>query len=1051
MATVGFNDFTPSTNDSDYRWWQANPSIEYTVNLALDTLDEIYTFVAYVPLNEDYTLPGTFNLNANVAYAATGAGDDTINFPTVMADPDDPSLLPSYTITVVAGSGNDTINKVPDFGVNNATTITLIAYGGAESDLINGGKQSDFLHGDSYNTINFSNTLVQNNQLALPTPDSAAGDDSLFGYRGSDTIHGGAGNDVIDAGPRGYGDTDVVTGGPGADNFLLSYNADGTAGGTDFWSIWAQNLVNDEVGQVVSSVVADLLGAGASIADGIALGGLGQILGASVESFVDFLIALEASPTPSSGPDVLVVTDFDPSEDVIFVPVAQNVTLNNSVEFFQNAAGVNGWGIKFSDNDSNTYAEVMLSEDFLKSVGVSQEQSNTAQALLQSVLSRSTVIESDGGFDSLTSQNVLSLLPGGGYSAPSNTPVVPAGTKLAAWGAIGPIVADGSVAGIGDAGTINFGTQYSDALTSNPHFVNPADFTLSDSGPLPTLIQGYAGNDLIFGTTHSDTLAGGDDNDVIYTFMADIENGELVPETVTGGRGADTVYTGASGGTFDGGDGGDTLIFFYGEQIDSSKTPAKAYQVVIDLTATTPIIIDAVPTGSTNVAPDSTTPPFTTALNTYSVTNFETFIGGPLNDWVRGSNGTTIGGGAGPDYLDIGAGDMGLTYQTSAKGVTAVLQQGLLELKGGDATGDVLVNMMTGSTYNVSSLTGSEENDSLYIVASGTTMYGLGGTDTFGLFFDPNNTVSMVEIPDFGQDDIIDLRKIGATSFGQLQIIDGFAFEYTDPTTNQQLRALLNDNNLPLTASNFIFASAASGTAVGSRRDDGIVGGGDDDQFDGRGGDDALHGNDGDDELIGRQGNDLLIGGNGRDSLLGGAGSDRLEGGRGADSAHAGGGADYVHLGAGADIGRGGAGDDTLHGGGSADTLTGGSGDDEILGQNGEDVLRGMDGDDRLLGGAGEDVLFGGAGDDTLTGGLDADRMAGGEGEDLFLLRFGDIEGDIIVDFDAGEGDRITIADDRALTVSEVSDGIFSVTDGRFTQTFEAAGASLDDISVILV
>lgn len=1048
-ATIGFNDLTASTSDGSYLWWQADPATVYTVDLALSPADSDYTIVAYIPLGIAFGEGATFNLNANIAFAATGPGDDVINFPEVPASSTDPFDLPDYTITVVAGPGDDLVSPVPDFSLSNASTISLVAYGGAGSDTVHGGRQNDLIHGDSYNTIDFSEDLPQDNALADETPDTFAGDDQLFGYRGSDTISGGPGNDVIDAGPRGYGDTDTATGGPGADNFLLSYNTDAATGGTDFWSIWGQNLTNDEVGQVVSSVVSEVLGEGASVAAGFALGGLGQILGATVESFIDFLIALDASETPTGGPDVLIVTDFDPSEDVIFVPVSEEVSLNNTVEYFESSTGPNGWGIQFSDDDDNTYAQVMLGDDFLTSLGIEQEDSTAAKSLLDSVLARSTVIGADGGMEQLTSDNVLQLLPGGGYTAPSATPIVPAGTRLAVWGAIGPVVADGSVAGFGDEGSITFGSAYSDALTSNPRLVNPETFTLSDSADAATLIEGYAGNDLIFGTTYSDTLSGGDDDDVIYTFLADIEDGELVPETVDGGRGDDTVYTGASGGTFTGGDGGDALIFFYGAQIDPSKSPQQAYQVVIDLTAQTPFIGDAVATGSTDVAP--TTQPFTEALNSYTVTGFETFIGGPLNDWIRGSNGSVIGGGAGPDYLDVGAGAMGLTYQTSSEGVSVMLQPGRVVLSGGDATGDKLANLQTGSTYNVTNLTGTSSGDELYMVAADTTIYGGGGGDTFGMFFDPTNQVSLIQMPDFGQDDIIDMRQVGATSFDQLDFVAPFAFEYTDSGTGQMLRALLNFDLIePLTAANFLFATAASGVAVGTRRDDAFAGAGEDDRFDGRQGDDALHGGDGDDMLLGRRGRDFLNGGNGDDTASGGAGGDRIDTGEGADRVHGGRGSDAALLGVGADLGFGGRGDDTFLGGADDDTLLGGRGDDLLAGQRGDDVLRGMAGGDRLLGGAGEDELYGGRGADSLNGGDDADRMAGGAGADLFRLGFSGLAGDSILDFDAVEGDRIVVVADRDVSVAQDAPGLFSVTDGASVHVFSAAGATLDDIAVLL-
>ncbi len=63
------------------------------------------------------------------------------------------------------------------------------------------------------------------------------------------------------------------------------------------------------------------------------------------------------------------------------------------------------------------------------------------------------------------------------------------------------------------------------------------------------------------------------------------------------------------------------------------------------------------------------------------------------------------------------------------------------------------------------------------------------------------------------------------------------------------------------------------------------------------------------------------------------------------------------------------------------------------------DVLYGMDGHDTLKGGGGNDVLNGGNGDDIIDGGAGADNMTGGAGNDVFILRKGEANGDVITDF----------------------------------------------------
>lgn len=138
--------------------------------------------------------------------------------------------------------------------------------------------------------------------------------------------------------------------------------------------------------------------------------------------------------------------------------------------------------------------------------------------------------------------------------------------------------------------------------------------------------------------------------------------------------------------------------------------------------------------------------------------------------------------------------------------------------------------------------------------------------------------------------------------------------------------------------------------------------------------------------------------------------------------------------------GAGRAGDMILLGGDGADVLTGGAGNDVLIGGAGDDVLVGGPGDDRLDGGTGADRLFGGPGDDVLIPGgtagalrpdlshgeagrdhlhLAPDNLAiGGAGADDFVLAGGG--GDIlgyILDFDAGEGDRIVTAEGAPVTI----------------------------------
>ncbi|MFQ4138773.1 calcium-binding protein [Nodosilinea sp. PGN35] len=105
-----------------------------------------------------------------------------------------------------------------------------------------------------------------------------------------------------------------------------------------------------------------------------------------------------------------------------------------------------------------------------------------------------------------------------------------------------------------------------------------------------------------------------------------------------------------------------------------------------------------------------------------------------------------------------------------------------------------------------------------------------------------------------------------------------------------------------------------------------------------------------------------------------------------------------------------GAGYNLAFGGSGNDTLVGGTGDDGLFGGAGDDLLDGGGGNDLLMGGLGNDVLDGGGGANILVGGPGADTFRintpGGYGTSL-VDRSGASEPDILVDFNAAEGDRL--------------------------------------------
>lgn len=109
--------------------------------------------------------------------------------------------------------------------------------------------------------------------------------------------------------------------------------------------------------------------------------------------------------------------------------------------------------------------------------------------------------------------------------------------------------------------------------------------------------------------------------------------------------------------------------------------------------------------------------------------------------------------------------------------------------------------------------------------------------------------------------------------------------------------------------------------------------------------------------------------------------------------------------------------------------IHGGQGNDDLYGYQDSDNIYGDDGLDKLYGGDGNDYLFGGIDNDDLDGQLGKDALTGDAGGDQFLFTttgFGENLADMIVDFNASEGDTIGLSSSifkKGLTLKTVITG----------------------------
>jgi len=703
-------------------------------------------------------------------YEAGGGNDTLTTFVEI-------SAFDHVATRFFGGPGDDTIgtNQSPD------AFFQIEAYGGSGNDTINGSGANDLLYGDTADAFIGLPTL-SNPSLA---PYDASGDgndvlmgfagndmlvgnggnDQLFGGSGADTLDGGAGNDFLYGGPRGTGALDNLTGGAGSDVFVLSYSQDSTNGGAGFWPQFLAKTGQDIAGNLAKTVLQDAvkeITESAFLA--AAIGPIGSDL---VAAFVSLVESLFASPAPQqqNPQDVMVVTDFDPREDVLILPINNSGGQALTTKPVQASAIPGGsgdaWVMEFSVGGT-VYAYVELGTAFLNDMGITADSDAAEKIIKNLFVLNSSVTQEAGtvGFSNLIPASVSQALPGGGFQFQTGN--LPAGSSVSLFGAVGGMVVMNA-----ESDTLQStlaGTNYDDALSLNPGLGGPQEVTapITDS----VFIHGFGGDDLIYGGNANDILFGDDGNDTLYSFATSLNGGAANLEQLFGGVGDDILYGGNSAGTFDGGTGNDTFGVIYGQ----GET---VRQVVIDLTK------GQAGENPATVGPGEPAPvqePFDPAsvVLRYTLTSIETAIGGPLNDWIKGAPGSVIEGGPGADYLDATAGNVTITYASSTDGVVVELFPDHADTNLGDATGDVIAY---NDPSDVAALIGSAHDDTLgaWIEGGSFTFTGGGGSDLFQILgYTLNDELPMYFITDFtsvvGETDVIDLRQFGTPSFDYLTI-----------------------------------------------------------------------------------------------------------------------------------------------------------------------------------------------------------------------------------------------------------------------------------------
>jgi Ca2+-binding RTX toxin-like protein len=925
------------------------------------------------------------------------------------------SNVPVYThvndgVDIVQGSfGTDTLSPHYSLALPAASSPARIdlLLGGVPTgdDLLDGGEGDDELHG-------------------------GPGDDLLLGGLGADILYGDAGADQLYAGLRDETAPELLIGGAGADIFYLSYETDGSLEQRTWWQeynadVWghtAEGAVHGLLTGLTHAAVKSFLagspaGLLVSTVGGLFTAASGALARVGLES------ALENSESDAEaeiGNDLIVVGDFDPREDVLFLPVPLNtsiaVTAQQAVSTrFPTELGTNlGVSVEFRGT-TGVFAEVWLDPAFLAEFGLTASDAGVLD-LANNFFRASAIIGPDGF---LSDTGSIDLTDSTNYTAGvahTNTIDVdslgwttPDDTQTVIYGAFAPLSLTSPSASTSKS--FISGTYKGDLLTVETNFVAPDELLTRGAAANASLIKAWDGNDVIFGALGIDEIWAGADDDIIYAVGS---TGVDTQEFFYGEGGDDVIYAGfkRNYALIDGGSGNDTVDFTY--LTDGWVT----LDLSIDVSGqwgSSPSTAGVSGTSNHGVAASAAD------VQKYAIQNVESVVGSPNDDTITGgANAEWLRGGDGEDTLSGGGGDD--------------------TLSGGDG-----IDTLVGGT----------------------------GLDTV-LFLDNNTHGAIVRLFALNSSGVD--TGYWRDAFDNLDVVDRTTIERYEGTSagDEMTGSLLNVTSALYTAN---FAGAGGDdTLTGSGSADTLDGGSGDDVLAGLGGDDVLTGGAGDDLLYGEKanglgalasasaaGNDTLDGGAGNDLLDGGVGDDTLSGGDDADTLTGGLGADTVDGGAGNDaiFWNVGDGSDTITGGLGTDTLTldlddgvsgtfttatatvdavngtvsvttgadtvlfsgielltvigdaddgstaplsvignpasvgvtldliGSDNDDTLIGTAGNDIIDAGAGDDQAFGLAGDDTINGDAGDDVLSGGTGIDTAVGGAGTDTFVYTGG--------------------------------------------------------------
>ena len=498
-----------------------------------------------------------------------GTGNDTLN-----GDDGDDQLY--------GGSGADTLNggigfdyliaegqNTPNSSSPDAPGTINVLNGGAGNDQLQGGAGDDQLNGDAdHDTLNGGDgddTL--NGGIGTDTLDGGAGSDTLLGGAGddilrtggsyplaqgsmTDTLSGGDGNDQLFLSDGSYssGDKAVLTGGLGADRFVLSgANADNIAAGSNNFSYYRYSPVSapDRIVDF-NSAEGDLLRSGITNGLGDYSGNIPLVWrGAAAVGFTATL----GQSMALAGSD---------ASDTRFLELWKTYdSASNTTQLFMDrnrdfAVDADDFLLKFTGNiplDYNSFT----AGTFTVKVGTAGNDTNTTPALgagtdIAFGLTGNDTLNSLDGDDTLNGDGGNDILSGG------------LGNDFL-YGGIDDDTLNGDdgndqlYGGIG-ADTLNGGNGIDTLYAEGYRDATVTAWADTEAPGTVNILNGGAGDDSLIGSTGDDQLNGDADNDNLY--------GNDGNDTLNGGDGNDRLDSGSGNNTLLGGAGADSFYIGYG-------------------------------------------------------------------------------------------------------------------------------------------------------------------------------------------------------------------------------------------------------------------------------------------------------------------------------------------------------------------------------------------------------------------------------------------------------------------------------------------------------